>query len=53
MKVYVVMMGGGGYEGIEDIFLTPEGAKKCKENLEGYAYFMDKRVRIVEYEAKE
>lgn len=34
-------------------FLTFEGAKKCREDLEGYAYFMDKRVRIAEYEAKE
>ncbi len=53
MKVYVVLMGGGGYEGIEGIFLTRESAEKCKEDLEGYAYFMDKRVRIVGYEAKE
>ena len=53
MKVYMVLMGGNGYEGIEGIFLTLEGAKKCKEDLEGYAYFMDKTVRIKEYEAKE
>lgn len=53
MKVYVVMMGGGGYKGIEGIFLTPEGAEKCKKDLEGYAYFMGKEVWGEEYEAKE